>query len=189
MIRLTRPACPNPAALKTDYRNAQNKAALRQASSDKCMYCESKITATYFGDVEHIRPKTRFPELEFVWENHGFVCAKCNNAKRDRWHDTTPYVNPYEEDPEEHLAAFGAMVLHRHRSERGEITWRDVDLNRPELLEHRAERIKAIHALIDKLNRTQNGALRTALTNELQREVSGGTQYSLVGRAALTALR
>lgn len=135
MIRLTRPPCPNPVALRTDYRHPDNKAALRDASVDKCMYCESKVSHSYFGDVEHIRPKGTFPELEFSWENLGFVCAKCNNAKLNQWHDATPYINPYEEDPSGHLTALGAYVYQRAGSERGEITWRDIDLNRPQLLE------------------------------------------------------
>jgi group II intron reverse transcriptase/maturase len=46
-----------------------------------------------FGDVEHIKPKAIFPVLEFEWENLGFVCARCNNAKRDFWSDETPVID------------------------------------------------------------------------------------------------
>ena len=116
------------------------------------MYCESKVSHTYFGDIEHIQPKAWFPSLEFNWENLGFVCAKCNNAKLDRWHNEAPYINPYDEDPNAHLAAFGTFILHRAGSERGEVTWRDIALNRPELLERRQERIDAIHALLEGLD-------------------------------------
>jgi hypothetical protein len=175
--------------LRTNYRHPDNKDALRAASFDKCMYCESKLSAVYFGDVEHIRPKDRFPELEFTWENLGFVCARCNNAKRNQWHDATPYVDPYGEDPRSHLAPVGAMVLHRGGSERGEVTWRDVDLNRAELLERRAERITAINALVDKVNRTKDPDLHRALRAELEREVGDDTPYALVAKAALAALR
>ncbi len=189
MIRLTRPPCPNPIALRADYRHPVNKAALRAASFDKCMYCESKVSHSYFGDIEHIRPRDRFPALEFNWDNLGFVCAKCNNAKLHQWHDETPYVNPYDEDPSAHLAAVGALVLHRAGSERGEVTWRDICLNRPELLERRGERIEALHALIDKVNRTADPQLRAALNGELDREVQNHTAYSFVAKAALAALR
>lgn len=189
MIKLTRPPCPNPSALRTDYGHPTNKAALRAASFDKCMYCESKVSDTYFGDIEHIRPKVRFPDLEFVWENLGFVCAKCNNAKLDRWHAEAPYINPYDEDPSAHLAAFGTYILHRTGSERGEITWRDISLNRPELLERRQERIDAIHAVVDKVHRTVAPGLQAALIAELDREVQDHTPYSFTAKAALAALR
>lgn len=189
MIRLTRPACPNPVALKTNYRHPENKDALRSASSDKCMYCESKVSAVYFGDVEHIHPKRLFPELEFDWENHGFVCARCNNAKRDQWHHDTPYINPYDEDPGDHLAAVGALILHRGGSERGEVTCRDVDLNRSDLVEARQARIDALHTLIDKVNRTKDEELRKTLSKELEQEAGEDLPYTLVSRAALTGLK
>jgi len=189
MIRLTRPPCPNPGALQTDYRYPANKDALRAASSDKCMYCESKVSHLYFGDVEHIKPKARFPELEFAWGNLGFVCARCNSAKRDKWHDLTPYVNPYDEDPLTHLAPLGAFVVHRAGSERGEVTWRDIDLNRPELLERRMDRIDAIRTLVDKVNRTADPDLRNALKVELERETGRDTAYSFVARAALATVQ
>jgi hypothetical protein len=189
MIRLSRPPCPNPSALRTNYRHPDNKQALRAASFDKCMYCESKLSAIYFGDVEHFRPKDRFPELEFSWGNLGFVCARCNNAKRNKWHDAAPYIDPYEEDPGQHLAAVGTMVLHRGGSERGEVTWRDVELNRSDLLERRAERIAAINTLVDKVNRTADPDLKSVLQSELEREVDDHAPYSLVAKAALAALR
>lgn len=189
MIRLVRPPCPNPEALETNYRHPVNKQALQAASFDKCMYCESKVSHSYFGDVEHIRPQDRFPHLRFFWGNLGFVCARCNNAKGKKWHDQTPFLNPYEENPGSHLAAVGTLVLHRGGSERGEITWRDIGLNRTELLERRNDRIDAIHVLVDKINRTTDPALRTVLNAQLDEEVADNTPYSFVARAALNALR
>ena len=188
MIRLERPPCPNTRALRTNYKHPENKDALRKACSDKCMYCESRITATYFGDVEHIRPKDRFAHLEFVWENLGFVCAKCNNAKSNKWDDSTPFLNPFEEAPEEHLAACGPFIYHFDGSERGEYTWREIDLNRPELVSERKERIDALRILIDKLKRTKNAAIRVAIQEELARELSNASVYSLVVKAAAVQL-
>jgi HNH endonuclease len=189
MIRLTRPACPNPAALETNYKNPENKAALRQSTSDKCMYCESKVSATYFGDVEHIKPQDLFPELKFEWNNLGFVCAKCNNAKRAKWSNDTPFIDPYEEDPGDHLAAFGFFVSHRRGSERGEYTHSNLDLNRIELIERRMERAKQLRNLLDKAMRTASAALRAAALAELDTELAPHTEYSLVCRAAIDTLR
>ena len=84
------------------------------------MYCESKITHIDFGDVEHIKPKSpsKFPELEFEWENLGIACGKCNLAKHDKYFVETPFIDPYLEEPSDHLAAVGTLLLHRGGSER-----------------------------------------------------------------------
>lgn len=189
MIRLTRPACPNPEALTTNYKHPDNKGALQRACADKCMYCESKVTATYFGDVEHLKPVDRFPQLKFTWENLGYVCAKCNNSKRAKWSEETPFINPFDEDPHEHLAAFGFFVSHRRGSERGEYTHREIDLNRSELVERRRERAISLRNLHDKAMRTANVALRMAALAELDRELEANAEYSMVSKAAIAGLK
>lgn len=58
MIKLERPDCPYPAALEAgNYKHERNKLALKQASHDKCMYCECKISHIDFAHIEHIKPK------------------------------------------------------------------------------------------------------------------------------------
>src|SRR5688572_25480092 len=85
------------------YRHGQIKAAIQLETSEKCAYCESKVLHTYFGDVEHILPKSRLPELVVKWENLTFVCAQCNNRKRDYYDPEHPLIDPYVDNPEEHL--------------------------------------------------------------------------------------
>ncbi len=189
MIRLNRPACPNPQALHGDYRHPTNKAALIAASAGKCMYCESRVTQVYWGDVEHIQPKSAFLHLEFDWDNLGFVCAKCNNAKLDKWYAATPFINPYTEDPTEHLVALGAWVHHRGASERGEITWREIALNRPELLQDRQERIIDVSNTYDKAMRTKDPGLRTLILDALESSLDDSSEYALFTRAAFARLR
>jgi len=189
MIQLTRPICPNPAALQTNYKQSDNKAALQAACADKCMYCETKVSVAYFGDVEHIRPVEKFPHLKFTWTNLGFVCAKCNNAKRAKWAEETPFINPFEEDPSANLAAFGFFISHRRGSERGEYTHREIDLNRVELVERRRERAELLRNLHDKAMRTANVVLQAAALAELERELAADREYSMVCRAAIGGLK
>ena len=86
MIQLAKPVCPNMAALVGgNYKHPDNKRVLEEVSFGKCIYCEAKVTDVYYGDVEHIKPKLKFPELEFDWDNLGFVCAKCNGEKHDKY--------------------------------------------------------------------------------------------------------
>ncbi|MFZ4813324.1 MAG: hypothetical protein ACOYL5_02220 [Phototrophicaceae bacterium] len=48
----------------------------------RCCYCEDARAE----DVEHYRPKSRYPEDAYVWENYLYACSACNsNAKRDQF--------------------------------------------------------------------------------------------------------
>lgn len=188
MIRLHRPPCPNPTKLKHDYKNPENKAALREACHDKCMYCESKIPHIYYGDVEHIKPKAKFPELENAWDNLGYVCAQCNGHKGDKWSEEHPFVNPFDENPAQFLVPLGAVVRQRRGSERGEYSWREIALNRPALIQQRHDRIEQLSNLIDKVERTGSQAIKKAVFTELADFVGEHSPYSMVTKAALSTL-
>lgn len=189
MRRLHRPPCPNSKALRTDYKNAENKHALMLASHGKCMYCESQVSHVYFGDVEHIRPKAtgKYPHLEFEWTNLGYCCARCNNAKKDKFDEACPLIDPYSEDPVEHLIAFGTTLRHRAGSERGALTIITTDLNRPELVERRAIRLKELQHAIDACYRTSNAAVRAALLTALADEGAIDKEFSMFAAALIAA--
>jgi len=54
-----------------------------------CAYCEE----IYKGEVEHFRPKSRFPEQVYIWSNWVFACHDCNHKKGDKW-PASGYVDP-----------------------------------------------------------------------------------------------
>jgi 5-methylcytosine-specific restriction endonuclease McrA len=83
-----------PDSLKSAYRDTRVKAILRAETYDKCAYCESKIAHIYFGDVEHIIPKSVRPDLTFEHANLAFVCAMCNNNKGAFYDPSLPLLNP-----------------------------------------------------------------------------------------------
>lgn len=148
------------------------------------MYCEAYVRDTSFGDVEHIQPKGRYPELEFEWNNLGFVCQRCNNAKGTKYEDRMPYINPYSEDPNDSVVASGAYIFQRGGSERGELTIIDIELNRTELLERRQELLNRIQKAIDKCFRT-NEPLRSSLLSQLKEEAEAKKEFSFVVGARL----
>lgn len=188
MIKLVRPDCPNPAALAAkNYKHPDNKAALLNASGAKCMYCESKIRHIDFGDIEHIKPKAEglFPELEFDWLNLGIACSKCNNQKKDKFDRAAPFIDPYSEDPEDHIMALGSYLAQRNGSVRGEITIREIDLNRPELLEKRLKRVDDLLTALNAANRTNVAILRQAALAQIEIEAGPAYEYSLIAKAVL----
>lgn len=182
MIKLTRGSCPNPTVLASgDYKHADNKQALKKSTFDKCMYCESKITHIDFGDIEHIKPKSKFPALEFDWDNLGYACTKCNRQyKNDNYSVLTPFLNPYDDCPSDHLIASGSLLFSKNGDERGELTIIGLGLNRPELLEKRLEKINEIDKAIKACFRTSNTLLRDNALNELKKEANDDKEYSFI---------
>lgn len=190
MIKLNRPTCPYPTALvDKNYKHPKNKEALKDANSDKCMYCESKISHIDFAHIEHIKPKgnDKFPLLEFDWNNLGYACPKCNNAKSDKYFNGLEFIDPYTEDPADHLHAFGAIIYNKRGSERGEISIREIGLNRPDLIEKRSGRIADIQNALDACFRTQSIVLRNLAIDELKKEAECDKEYSIFTKALLTA--
>lgn len=65
----------------TSHFNAVRK-ALKQVYAERCHYCEDSIA----DEIEHIWPKSFYPELAFCWQNYLFSCGPCNGTyKNDRF--------------------------------------------------------------------------------------------------------
>jgi len=170
-----------PESLKEKYRHPQIKEAVIKETRGKCCYCESKVSHVYPGDIEHIKPKSIFPEFTFAWDNLAFVCSKCNNKKRDYYSQNggVNILNPYSENPLNHLYSFGPMIMHVNNSKIGEFTWKKLDLNRMSLIEKRKEKIESIQTLIDKYNREEDESLKEILKQELLENAEQDSEYSM----------
>ena len=184
MIKINRPKCPNPDALKGDYKNPENKSALVEAAFGKCMYCESKISHAQYGDVEHIRPASKFFHLKFEWDNLGYACTICNNNKSDKYDETNAILNPYEDDPAQYIIAMGAFVVSTNVTSRGAITIErktGVDLNRVALVERRKDAIARIEKII-KLDLHKNN---TGVLSMLCDEMRDDKEFSMTIKSLL----
>lgn len=62
---------------------------LGKAFSGLCGYCEADCK----GEVDHFRPKSRFPKRVYQWSNWVFACHDCNNWKSEKW-PKNGYVDP-----------------------------------------------------------------------------------------------
>jgi uncharacterized protein (TIGR02646 family) len=187
MIKVSRPQCPNPNALRGNYKHPDNKVALKESSHDKCIYCESKVTATYYGDIEHLKPKSKYPDLECNWDNLGFVCAICNGHKGDIFDEALPFINPYEEDPQDFIFALGCMVCHIPSNRRGEITVNGIKLNRKELVLKRLETMEKLKTLIDRYAIEDNSTLKEILLDQIKIECQEDKEYSLCALSLIKA--
>ncbi len=88
------------------YHHDEIKKSLELMFYGKCAFCESYIQNVDFGDIEHFKPKSKFPELAVEWNNLLLACKKCNGAdqKGDKWptvEEGGPLINPCDENPED----------------------------------------------------------------------------------------
>ena len=167
-----------PKAIEGSYNTEEIKKLLKEETHEKCAYCESRMLHVDYGDVEHIKPKHRNPFLRFEYTNLTLSCGVCNTKKSTH----VDILNPYETNPSEHLVAHGPAIFRRSVSNIGMITEKRLELNRPQLLQKRNERLQALQQLADQIGRTNDASIKSVLIDELRAESSGDKEFSLVSR-------
>jgi uncharacterized protein (TIGR02646 family) len=158
---------------KTKVKNAQNKYnpgkvnksginPVKQALYDmfcgKCAFCETKVELSA-GRIEHFKPKSRYIDLTFDWNNFLYSCEVCNNAehKGDKFPldcDGTPLlINPTDEncDIYQYLDFYwdGNLASIYGKDGRGKIVVEIFDLNRKDLRTERSEVINNLLVLLE----------------------------------------
>ncbi len=167
-------------SIQGNYNHPDIKKAVILETRGKCIYCESKVRHTSPGDMEHIAPKSMFPQYCFRWSNLTFACSECNRRKRDYFSLQNPLLNPYLDDPSEHLMAFGPFIHHLPGKVRGKLTVAKLELNRADLWERRKEQIEKVGVLADAWALTSDGDVRDLLLKEIRTEVESDKEYSFV---------
>jgi uncharacterized protein (TIGR02646 family) len=142
MIRLERifsPIClsPNRAAeLTAEYLSTRAsvwnfdelKKALLATSHGKCAYCECRLSEeSKYVEVEHYFCKNLYAQKVAEWENLLPSCKRCNGAKSGHDVVSEPIINPYIDEPKDHLT-FRLYQL-RPASDKGRATLEVLDLN------------------------------------------------------------
>lgn len=168
---------------RTRYRHPDIKTVLRLETAEKCAYCESKIVHVAFGDVEHILPKSRRPELVVSWSNLTLVCSVCNSAKGDYFEPTHPLLNPYNDDPSEHLQFLGPLVMGRIADPLGDRTVRRLKLQRIALIERKKDRLEALKVLVDTWATMPFGPDKDLVRTQILDELADDKEFAATARA------
>jgi len=177
-----------PDSMWNRYNQPDVKQQIVTDAYSKCAYCESKIAHVTFGDIDHLRPKKRFPTTTYEWSNLLLACPRCNNKKRDNYNEVVPPVNPVTEDPAAFLIAYGDQIWPQPGQDRGAETIALVELNRPELIERRRRRCEQIRHVAEAIVRMTGEAAKAALIEQLRQELGDDHEYAFVSRAAAQAL-
>lgn len=136
----------------------------------KCAFCESAITHVSYGEIEHFKPKSSYPELCFNWENFLLSCSICNNVsnkgnKFPLQDEGGPLINPTQENPDDFfnfdydgtLNKF--IVIPKHP--RSVTMLNIIKLNREDLLEHRTQVLVKIIKIIEDILESDPTRLNT----------------------------
>jgi uncharacterized protein (TIGR02646 family) len=104
------------------------KDALLELSHSKCAYCECELqTEATYMEVEHYVAKTLDPNIVVDWDNLLPSCKRCNGSKAIHDVRIEPVVNPFKDNPSDHLALKWFRMI--RKSEIGQTTIEVVDLN------------------------------------------------------------
>ena len=175
-------------SVATNYNKKEVKESLLVSSQNKCMYCESHVKHIEHGEIEHIIPKSVDHSKVFEWDNLGFCCPVCNNNKREYYTPTESIVNPFDEDPKGFVIAVGSMVFSKPGNNRGFATVNKLELNRIELVEKRAEKIKGLQTLLDQIERLPTAELKDMIKTQVEAMLSHDSEYSFVLNGAFLQL-
>lgn len=174
-------------AERSRYRHADIKKILIVETSGKCAYCESKILHITYGDVEHISPKSSNIELSFLWENLTLACDVCNTRKSNHFPDGLGFVDPYVTDPRDRFFIEGPFIFGKIGDVDARLTEETLGLNRPELFERRAEKIKNLRNQLEFLSEKPE-PLKGLLLTALRSETTKDAEFSAIASSFLQPL-
>jgi len=157
-----------------------------------CNYCEQSEA----NDIEHIYPKSFFPNLTFNWDNYLLACKQCNTAyKLDQCfvldkknnvlevkrgnepkHNIGCFINPKTEDPNNfiilNLLSFKFDLIpgiNKKDTNKALTTLKILELNqRDTLIEARKSASRHFYEMLDRLRRI----LETASIEELEESLN-----------------
>jgi len=169
-------------SVRFPYRHKQIKEAIRKESHSKCIYCETIVS---FGETDHIHPVSRCPEQVVVWKNLALVCKECNTFKGDYHEPAEPLLNPFVDEPSEHVVLLGPMILQQPGNDLGLRTILQIQLNRDDLFQRRKSRIENLAKLVDQWKTHPKPATRELLRQALVEEGADSKDYAAAVRSYL----
>lgn len=110
------------------WNNDKIKTPLLESSFYKCAYCQCPLsTESNYMEVEHFEDKKHNPDKVVVWENLLPSCKKCNGSKGTHDVISEPILNPFVDDPREHL--YMRLYRFRGKTDKGTTTIDVTNLN------------------------------------------------------------
>jgi len=166
------------------YKKEDVKTALIDMYNGLCCYCESDFGGSSYENIEHYKPKSKFPELSFEWDNLHLACQRCNTNKSDKWELKGPhFIDPVEDNPDEHFDYNFCSII--AKTERGVYTIKEIDLNREALDYARLKVAGKIMKLLDAHSRIDDKIEKYNRLIEIEEYLKEGTAYLTMCRSLI----
>ncbi|WP_083742531.1 HNH endonuclease [Rhodococcus sp. MTM3W5.2] len=160
--------------LPSRWRHKQIKEGVAEETTDRCAYCDSEMKAIHSGHVEHIDPRSIFPEKVVAWDNLTLACEQCNLSKKDYYSELVPLLNPFIDHPEDHLVFFGDLVMAKPGSDRGLISVQKLKLYRNDLITQRRRRIETVMSYIERWTNAEGQDVKSVLLEIIHEDFHSG---------------
>ena len=128
------------------------KESLMGLSHGKCAYCECSLKKeSNYMEVDHFEDKHQYPDKVMDWDNLLPSCKHCNVHKLTHDVKKDPIVNPFVDNPNEHL--YFQYFRYKAKDVKGENTISVLDLNDGErrLVDTRFEIGNALQKSLEEL--------------------------------------
>jgi|GEM_PF-2124327 len=151
-----------PKAFYNKYKKNDILNALKDMYGDNgdsyCCYCESTINTVSYEEIEHRKPKSKYPRETFDWNNLHLACSRCNKHKGDKYNNKFPILDAAIDNIEQNLGYKHTPkgVLRETLTQRGITTVEDTDLDREPLPKKRQTIWIKTQSLIDDIKRLGN---------------------------------
>jgi len=124
------------------YQQDDIRKAIHKMYNGLCCYCETRVKPSGYEHIEHRKPKKKFPESTFDWENLHLACPRCNVKKSDKWDASHEILDAVIDVPiTQHLTYEESAdgIYRKELTLRGNTTIKHTDLNCDDLLQARAK--------------------------------------------------
>jgi uncharacterized protein (TIGR02646 family) len=169
---------------KNKYNQNEIKEALQKMYNNLCCYCEAHINpTTTFGQIEHLKPKSKFPDLCFSWDNLHLSCEICNIKKSDKWDAQNPIIDPTLDNSNEHLQYYYDNI--KPITKRGITTVNHVELNRQSLTAARRKIVMEVIKLLEQYKETSDDFKKHSLNEELDKIINEESEYYSAAKSVI----
>lgn len=158
-------------SIYSSYNKPDIKETLNRMYNNHCCYCESRVGVVDYPHIEHRKPKRKYPELTFDWDNLHLACEKCNKIKGEEYNEKAPILDSTIGPPiTKHLSyRIGLGSIDRtHKTAMGETTIKHTKLNRGELGENRVKVYWQVMNVIDFIKNNPNDPDNELRKNDLE---------------------
>ncbi len=179
-------ADPENKTKRCRYRHPDIKAELTAETSNKCVYCESKVGHNTPGDVEHKVPTAADRNQHFSWANLTIACTECNRRKRAYFDKLKPFLDPYVDDVESRVVHHGPVVAWNPGDESSEITVKTLELHdssRSQLLMRKIEKIGEVNELLARKASVESAFVKELLDAQIEQMQNKNAEYSAMVQA------